>query len=325
MNASVPTCGRGIRFARLAGALVACVVITLACTPQQVMNVADALPVRELAPNVFVHAGKQEEAGPGNLGDIANIGFVVGSRCIAVIDTGGSLAVGMRLRRAIRKVSSLPICYVINTHVHPDHIFGNAAFRDDKPVFIGHSKLPAAMAARGANYRNALYRDLGSGAQGSELVPPTRLVRDAEQIDLGGRVLDLRAWPTAHTDNDLTVFDPHTGTLWASDLLFVKRIPVVDGSLRGWLAGIEELRRLDVVRVIPGHGDAGQDWRDALEEQERYLSLLLRETRAAIRAKRTIRQAVEEVALHEQDNWLLFEGFHKRNVTAAYAELEWED
>lgn len=284
-----------------------------------------ALPVSEVAAGVYVHAGRQEEPNPANLGDIANIGFIVGDKCVAVIDTGGSIVVGERLRAAVHKVTTLPICYVINTHVHPDHIFGNAAFRADKPTFVGHAKLAAAMAARGQNYRNALNRDLGPAVAGSELVAPALTVKDTSEVDLGNRMLKLRAWPTAHTDNDLTVSDEKTGTLWLSDLLFVERIPAVDGSLKGWLAVIEDIRKMTPRRVIAGHGNLGDAWRDALAEQERYLNVLLRETRAAIKAKRTLPQAVEEVGLAERGKWLLYDGFHKRNVTASYAELEWED
>jgi quinoprotein relay system zinc metallohydrolase 2 len=217
------------------------------------------------------------------------------------------------------------VCYVINTHVHPDHVFGNAAFAADAPVYVGHQRLPAAMAARGRSYRHALERDMGEPAAGSEILPPSLTVRDTLDLDLGDRVLQLRAWPTAHTDNDLTVFDPRTGTLWLSDLLFVRRIPVVDGSLKGWLAAIGEMQRLQPKRVIAGHGEAGAAWREALAEQARYLNLLLAEVRQAIRDKKTLQQAVDTVGLGERERWLLFDGFHRRNVTAAYAELEWED
>lgn len=238
-----------------------------------------------------MHPGLQEDMTPRNFGAIANIGFVVGAKCVAVIDTGGTRHVGEQLRAAVKRATTLPICYVINSHIHPDHIFGNAAFKDDQPTFVGHHKLPAAMAARGRVYTNALARDLGSAAEGSEIVPPTLLVKDALDLDLGGRLLRLKAWPTAHTDNDLTVLDERTGTLWVSDLLFVDRIPVVDGNLRGWLKVIAELKALKPERVVPGHGLVIGNWQDAFRKEECYLTVLLDEVRAAIKAQETIQQS----------------------------------
>src|SRR5450631_2908422 len=178
------------------------------------------------APGVYVHYGAQAGMSAANAGDVANLGFVVGSACVAVIDTGGTYAVGRALHLAIRRVTAVPVCYVINTHVHPDHLFGNQAFVDDRPEFVGHARLAEAMRRRGPNYLRALLRDLGAAAQGSTLVMPTLSVADVERLDLGGRGLRLRAWPTAHTDTDLTVFDEASGTLWLGDLLFVGHLPV---------------------------------------------------------------------------------------------------
>ena len=285
-----------------------------------------ALPVTPVAEGVFVHFGAQEDSGPRNLGDIANIGFIVGGRCVAVIDTGGTAEVGRRLRAAVaERAPGKPVCYVINTHVHPDHIFGNAAFKDPETVFVGHARLPAAMAARGGNYLRAMQRDFQEVAAGSEVVPPTLLVQDSMELDLGGRVLTLRAWPTAHTDNDLTVYDSATGTLWLSDLLFVERTPVVDGSIRGWLAQLPRIAALQPRQVVPGHGRVDGNFAEALAAQERYLKTLRDGVRAAIKAGRTLPQAVAEVGAAEKGRWLLFDNFNPRNVTAVYAELEWED
>jgi len=278
-----------------------------------------------VADGIYVHVGRQENPSTANHGDIANVGFVVGSKCVAVIDTGGTAEVGKALHAALREVTSLPICYVINTHVHPDHIFGNAAFVGDADHFVGHVKLAAAMANRGTNYLNAVKRDLGEAAKGTEVIVPDLGVEDVMTLELGDRALTLRAWPTAHTDNDLTVYDEKTATLWLADLLFVARIPVVDGSVRGWLAAIQQLRSLRPAHVIPGHGRIDPPWPEALDAEERYLGLLVKEVRSAIKADRTLQQAVDTVGLSERDKWLLSDSFHRRNVTAVFAELEWED
>ena len=87
---------------------------------------APAFAVDQVAPGIFVHAGKHLPLDAPGHDDIANIGFIVGARCVAVIDTGGSVRIGRALRAAIRQHTALPVCYVINTHVHVDHVLGNA-------------------------------------------------------------------------------------------------------------------------------------------------------------------------------------------------------
>ena len=281
------------------------------------------LLLENAAPGVYVHYGAQAGMSTANAGDVANFGFVVGATCVAVIDTGGSYAVGRALRLAIRRITSVPVCYVINTHVHPDHVFGNQAFVEDRSEFVGHARLAEAMRRRGPNYLHALLRDLGVAAQGSTLVLPTMAVAGIERLELGGRSLSLRAWPTAHTDTDLTVFDEVSETLWLGDLLFVGHLPVVDGNLRGFIAAIDLLKRLPAQRVVPGHGRAGT-WPAAMLPEEHYLKRLLRDVRAALAARMPIAEAIETVGCDDAEHWLLVDQFHKRNVSAAYAELEWD-
>jgi glyoxylase-like metal-dependent hydrolase (beta-lactamase superfamily II) len=170
-----------------------------------------------------------------------------------------------------------------------------------------------------------LQRDLGAATQGSEIILPSLTVNDVLELDLGGRRITLKAWRTAHTDNDLTVFDEKTKTLWLSDLLFTDHIPVVDGSLNGWLSVLKELQGFQARHVVPGHGQLDPPWPLALQGESDYLNDLLREVRMAIKRGQTLQQAVNTVGLSQRGNWLLFDSFHRRNVTAAYAELEWED
>ena len=125
---------------------------------------AGELAVDEIAPGVFVHRGVHEVASGANANDIANIGFIVGERAVAVIDTGGSPRVGAALREAVRRTTRLPIRYLILTHVHPDHIFGSSAFSADGPLIVGHAKLPRALALRGGHYVRNFARILGAPA-----------------------------------------------------------------------------------------------------------------------------------------------------------------
>jgi len=303
--------------------LLAAAVVTL-CTSSSSRGEIVALAITEVAAGVFVHNGVHAEASPANADAIANIGFIVGDNAVAVIDPGGSAKEGRELRAAIQARTDRPIRYVILTHVHPDHIFGAAAFRDDHPDFIGHGKLPGALAQRGSYYLRRLQDSLGEIAEGTEVVAPTRFVSPRLDLDLGGRRLVLRAHGPAHTDNDLTVFDEKTRTLWLADLLFVDRIPVIDGSLVGWLKELGGLTALSADRAVPGHGPAAVEWPAAVSPEQRYLEAVASGTRAAIQAGIGIANAYRQVANSERGHWLLFDEYHPRNVTTSYKELEWE-
>ena len=216
--------------------------------------------MQEVAPGIWVRQGVHEEAtDAANQDGIANIGFIIGRDAVAVMDPGGSLADGQGLRAALRARTDLPIRYVVMTHLHPDHVFGAAAFADDSPTFVGHARMAGMLVQRGEFYRNALADVLGIEAAG-DYAKPGLLVSDTADLDLGGRTLHVRAHPTAHTDNDLSILDGQTGTLWLGDLLFVDRVPALDGSILGWLKQIEALRAVPARLAVPGHGPASVSW-----------------------------------------------------------------
>lgn len=289
-----------------------------------VVPAESAFDVQEIAPGVYVHHGAMAELDSAARGDSANIGFVIGTRCVAVIDSGGSVATGRALAATIVDLTDKPVCYVINTHVHFDHVLGNAAFSGPGVEFIGHAALADAMAQNRDFFADAFAAELGGSGQGARVIGPTTLVDDRLEIELGDRILELRAFAAAHSHADLTVHDVTSGTLWAGDLLFRDRMPVIDGSLRGWVAWMEAATEEPYRFVVPGHGPVDTAWPAGAMDQKRYLTRLLDETRASIRAGAFIDEAKQTVAADERERWQLTERAHGLNVSRAYRELEWE-
>jgi quinoprotein relay system zinc metallohydrolase 2 len=284
----------------------------------------EALSVTEIAPRLFVHIGDIALMKRENEGAIANIGFVIGDDYVAVIDTGGSVKEGKQLLAAIRERTDKPIRYVINTHGHPDHVFGNAAFSEPGTIFVGHQNLPQALAIRGPYYLDAFRKIMGASLIDEvRLVPPTLLVDGTLRLELGARTLVLQAWPTAHSDSDLSVLDEKTKTLFAGDLVFLAHIPVMDGSLIGWLRIMGELSGQAAERVVPGHGPVSE-WPAALADQRRYLETLAKDVRALVKRGAPITEAASTAAASERPRWQLFDDYNARNATAAFSEIEWE-
>jgi quinoprotein relay system zinc metallohydrolase 2 len=310
------------RKALLCGALALAATPLLRRIPAQA---AESLDIAEIAPGVFVHQGRYEVQSPENRGDMANASFIVGNDAVAVIDTLGSAKVGQELHAAIRAVTDKPIKYVINSHMHPDHVFGNAAFKEDNPTFVGHFKLARGLGSRADHYLDMNRQMLGPDAfEGIEVILPTLTVKDPLSLNLGGRTLVCEAQKTAHTDNDLIITDSLTGTLFLADLLFSVHVPTLDGSIKGWLSLLDDLQARKAARVVPGHGPHAMEMPAALGPEQLYLATVAADVRALIKEGKTIEDATRVAGLSEHDKWKLFDQYHSRNVTAAFAELEWE-
>jgi quinoprotein relay system zinc metallohydrolase 2 len=320
---STPT--KSIIYQRHCMAMVTAALLALTGAPLAQAQ-TPALTIVKVADDTYVHFGEIALTTPENAGDIANLGVIVGYDAVAVVDTGGSVAIGQALLAAVRTVTDRPLLYVINTHEHPDHIFGNAAFSSLGATFVGHYNLPASLKAHGSFYLRTFRQALGDDAIDQvRLIPPTLLVDDTMEIDLGGRKLLLTAWhPPAHSDCDLTVLDEQTHFLFAGDLVFLDHVPVIDGSLKSWLDLLPRLAALHADRVLPGHGQRVAPWPEALDNERRYLVSVQADARRLIAAGVPLADAVPRIGQSEREHWRLFDEHNPRNATAAFSELEWE-
>ncbi len=278
----------------------------------------------EIAQGNFVHTGVHVTLEDRQHDDIANIGFIVGESCVAVIDTGGSLTIGKQLLKSIQANTDKPVCYVINTHVHFDHILGNKAFVSDKTKFVGHHQLAEDVERNRSFFLENFRNDLGHTPSEASIIGPEILIEQKTELDLGNRNLTLIPYIVSHSHTDLIVIDNKTRTLWAGDLIFRQRIPSLTGSLKGWIKVMDELIKLDSKKVVPGHGSIADSVEQALLQQHEYLHRLLKDTRKAVAEGQFMNDAMESIDKENKSNFLLHDYQHTSNISKAFTELEWE-
>ena len=286
---------------------------------------ANSFNISEVEKNIFLHYGIHEDSSIKNQGDIANIGFIVGKKSVLIIDTGGTLEIAKNLLETVKNKTSLPISHVVITHGHPDHYLGSEIFKISNIQFIGHENLK-----RSINMNFNFYKTLqASSIEDQSILDIKPVFPDLEikknqtiSVDLGDREVKIRAWESGHTDSDLSVYDVKSKILWTENI-FVNRIPSVRASILGWKKNLEITSKMDINKIIPGHGKiTTKD--EALLPMLSYFRRMIKEIRTLHDKGINIETAQKEVAKDNKENWLLFNDYHISNVTKAYSELEWE-
>lgn len=226
----------------------------------------------KIADGVYSYVG-EKDASPAH-SFAANAGIVIGRDGILVVDTLISAKEAQRFLADIRKVSDKPIRYVVNTHTHLDHAFGNGVFAKEGAVVISHLADRKAMERTGA----ATLRDIGNFGlkpeemAGTEIVLPVLSFADRMQVDLGGETVELIRIAPSHTEGSVIVHLPAKKLLFAGDVLFTDFHPfMADGDLSGWTKTLEALLAMDVERIIPGHGPLST--KKDVKEMIEYLAL----------------------------------------------------
>ncbi len=289
--------------------------------------------MKEVADGVYVHFGSQEDANKSNKGDIANIGFILGKKSIMVVDTGGTKVIGKKLLEKIKTISDLPISHIVITHSHPDHFFGTEAFLSENPSIVGHEKLNRSLLS---NFN--FYKELQSNNIESEVLKKAKLIKanikikteNILEVDLGERVVEIKAWKSGHTDNDLSVYDLNTKTFW-SENIFIDRIPSIRASILGWKKNLDEIQKMDINLVVPGHGNVAK--KDAaLKPILEYFTRLIAQVRKFHKNNVSLQESINSILQKEiinskkvnPEGWALFTEYHYSNVTKVYTELEWD-
>lgn len=208
-----------------------------------------------IAENVYAFVDTKQSSKDNSFG--ANAGIIIGKDGIAVVDTLVSAKEAKRFIKAIRAVSRKPIKYVINTHYHFDHAFGNAEFVKLGAVVIAQENDALAM----EKSAEETLKNIGqfgltpADMKGTVIACPSVSYGDRLTLDLGGQKVELRHARPAHTDGDTLVFLPDKKLLFAGDILFTDYHPFLAGSnIESWCGQLDDMAAMDVEAIIPGHG-----------------------------------------------------------------------
>jgi len=276
--------------------------------------------------------GQSALGSPANQNFISNAGFVVTDDGVVVIDALGSPALAQRLLAEIRQITPLPVRYVIATHYHADHIYGLQVFHDAGAIIVAHSRASEYLSSDTARARlEASRQTLAPWVDAdTHLVTPDRWVGQADtqadtRLRVGSTEFLLRPVGPSHTPEDLVVYVPSMGVLYAGDLLFRGRIPFVGQADSGrWIRALDSLLALDPRVVVPGHGAASTDPRADLTLTRDYLQFLRDSMGAAARDMTPFDEVYARTDWSRFSHLPLFDAANRMNAYNTYLLMERE-
>jgi glyoxylase-like metal-dependent hydrolase (beta-lactamase superfamily II) len=241
-----------IPFTFLQRGLLAGAAATLAWSAQAVEIV-----FKPVAPDVYAYVGDTEGRTFENEAINANLGLVVTPAGALLIDSGASFQGAKQIAEAVKKVTAQPIKWVINTGGQDHRWLGNGYFKAQGAQIMAHADAEADMRARGPAHLKANAPVLKEKMDGTEIVLPTRWLKDADTtLDLGGVAVQVVHRLGGHTPGVSMVWLPQSGVVFTGDVVYVDRIlglhPV--SKTKTWLASFEALEALKPKVVVPGHG-----------------------------------------------------------------------
>lgn len=237
----------------------------------------------------------------------ANSAFLVSDRGILVVDTGLNADEGRKLLGEIRKISSAPVRWIVNTHYHPDHRGANSA--------VGPEAIVISTA-----YTRQRAGTAGGQQQDTVTVPN----RGQISLFVGGHEARIYQPGPAHTLGDLVVYFPDQRALATGDLFLTNSCPAMDeGDMENWIAALDHMLTLRIEHVVPGHFElatAGE-----LRRFRDYLSALQQQVSGMFHQGLSLEQVKQRISLPEFKDFRQFpkyEATFADNAEAYYGQLQ---
>jgi len=195
--------------------------------------------VQKIAPDLYAYISENDSS--------ANATFLISDKGILVVDTGLNLPEGRKLLEEIRKISPLPVRWIVNTHYHPDHRGGNSVVGPDAVIISTHYT------------RSRVRRALEEQAvQNGQRPPPEYELNEVIDrmivLHLGSHEVRIYHPGPAHTMGDLVVYFADQHAIATGDLFLTNSCPAMDeGDLENWVHALDQILHLPVEHIVPGH------------------------------------------------------------------------
>jgi len=288
-------------------------------TPPQ--SAPSAAPVNYFTLKPLGHSVFAAIAVPGS-GAGSNSGFVIGDDGVAVIDTFQKADAAKSLLAEIRKMTQLPIKYVINTHYHIDHVTGNGVFAEAGATIVAQKNVRDWIHTENKKFYGANITD-AQKASVEALTGPTMIYDTALDLHLGSKLINVR-YELGHTGGDSVVFIPDANVIFCGDLFWRHTLPnLIDASTEAWIATLGKLTQMHpAATFISGHGDVGTV--DDVRAFQGYLIDLRRmvsEGRAGGKTGDALVDDLTPKLKEKYSDWGAFNNFAKRNILDTDAEF----
>ena len=266
----------------------------------------------------YIAAGPSSAEGLG-----ANSGFIVGDEAVLVVDSRFTYNHARQLLDAIRSVTDAPIRYLVNTHYHPDHVWGNSIFRGEGAIILARPETSIEMERFSPVYMD-YYRERKPDVFGMikdvEPALPDSFVADELRLDLGGIEVVVTYFGPGHTAGDLVVAVPSRRIVFTGGLVSNGYHPNMGdqgADFENWLNTLDRLGETQPRIIVPGQGQAGDA--GILDSPKTYIVDLSGLVIDAIRRGRSLSRSIQEIKVPGTEGYLQ-ENLLPFNIQATYRQ-----
>jgi len=272
--------------------------------------------VKQLAPNIYAYI-QAKATWYWN-----NAGFIVGNDYVVVVDSLATVGLTQKFRDEIKKITDKPVRYLINTHHHGDHTYGNHVFAG--ATIIAHDYCRREVIEAGIMdpvLLNTIFPEFdfrGIAATPADITFDKQLT-----LHMYGREVRLLHFGPGHTVDDIIVYLPAEGIIFAGDFIFLYSTPLgMEGSFAGWLRNLDAMEKLGAQTYVPGHGPVcGAEGLNLCRD---YLVFIQGEAKKRFDKGMTVDEAAKDIDLGHFKQW----PNHERillNVERLWREFRGED